>query len=190
MSEAKSTRPFVLYTNHDKLVSTRVCPGSQLCLDLVGNRADVLVQRVDALISAGVVLPTWLNGTPCLVDRATARAFKGTAAVARARELSQSQASTAATPRAVGGGEKERRALPPNQGAPPLDSTPMGVVTGSGRQHDNDGSSGGLEDAFQTISTDMSASASDGESSKITSGELEKYMQRREMTGQAQPAMG
>ena len=44
-------------------------------------KEDVVVQSVSALLQKGVPLPSWLDGTPILVDTSTNEALKGSAAV-------------------------------------------------------------------------------------------------------------
>lgn len=175
---AETKKPFVLYVNNDKLVNTRMCPGSQLCLDLISGRDDVLVQRVDALVSAGVVIPVWLNGTPCLVDRGTSRAFKGTAAVTRAREISYAIVHTPPPPALQANRDGSR---PPTRDTRQRLPSPDGVAPNGTAPGNGEGS---LSEAFQTLSPE-DAGDDPNVSSKITSDELEKYMRRRGENGQA-----
>lgn len=72
---------YVLYINRSYSKPGEYCAGSVACLEAVGERADVAVQDVDAILAKNIELPTWLTATPCVVDTETSTAVQGGAAV-------------------------------------------------------------------------------------------------------------
>ena len=65
---------------HNKSV---FCPGSQMCLDYIekNHLSNITLQDVQKLMSEDVSIPSWLDGTPILVNKSTGELFKGTDAV-------------------------------------------------------------------------------------------------------------
>ena len=72
----------LLYVAKDKRKSS-YCPGSRACLEIIGHiqNPDIQIQNVNKLISDGIELPGWLNGSPILVNKNTGEIMRGTAAV-------------------------------------------------------------------------------------------------------------
>jgi hypothetical protein len=102
---------YVLYVAPDKLDPHRMCPGSTLALEVVAPFAeDVDVQNVSELLQAGVQLPLWLQGTPCVVDTRLNQPFSGTACIEHLREHAKR-----------GPGELDDMDAPEMQGAVALD---------------------------------------------------------------------
>lgn len=70
---------YILYVNKDYKRPGEYDAGSAQCLAL--GVSDVTVEDVDQILSQGVTLPAWLDGTPVLVDVASQTAHKGSDAV-------------------------------------------------------------------------------------------------------------
>lgn len=76
----------VLYVNKFYESATDYDPGSSECLKIVQGQSDCLVQDVDHILSQGVQLPAWLDGTPLVVDTKSSTAVKGSSAIAFLRQ--------------------------------------------------------------------------------------------------------
>ena len=86
-AETRQPEKYVLYVNKSYDDSSQYCNGSDSCLRHVQQNADFLIQDVDEILRQGVELPSWLDGSPILVEVATGTASKGTHAVNRVKEL-------------------------------------------------------------------------------------------------------
>ena len=101
---------FVLYVAYDRTDTThsRFCPGSRRAIEIIDNAGlqdVVMIQSVDVLREKVATLPTWLQGTPTLVDRQSKRAMRGSAALSHLQALASPQVDPAvdsATPNMTG----------------------------------------------------------------------------------------
>ena len=77
------TDDMVLYVAKDKRNALNYCPGSVMCLQILELLPHdfVNVQDCDTLRNKGVTFPSWLNGTPTLISKATGEIYKGTNAL-------------------------------------------------------------------------------------------------------------
>lgn len=82
---------WILYVNKSYTTPGEFDTGSTRCLELVGNREDVLVQDVDAIVTREINLPPWLDHTPTIVDTHENSASKGSEAVRVCESLVQEQ---------------------------------------------------------------------------------------------------
>lgn len=85
-----SQQNWILYIAHDKVDRSRFCPGSRQAVQLIREAnldAEILIQNVEVLKRRAKSLPTWLTGTPSLVDSNESLVFRGTQALSRLREL-------------------------------------------------------------------------------------------------------
>jgi hypothetical protein len=166
---------YVLYINNSHRDEASLCEGSKLCMSAVNGRKDFIIQNVQHLIQNNVNLPEWLDGTPCLVDKETSQAYKGTAAVNFAKSVGKSNASSPkynAAPNTRGpvhsdevGIQKDRRVV----------QEVHGTVALNERRHfdtdDMDPASGFKE--IEEVPEDQS-------DAKVTEGSLQAYMALRE----------
>ena len=75
-------KEFVLYVNKCYSDMTQYDVGSSQCLKIIESMKDrVLVQDIDSILENDVELPSWLDGTPILVDTKSSTAHKGENAV-------------------------------------------------------------------------------------------------------------
>ena len=86
MEESPEHR-YVLYINKSYTIPSKYDDGSEQCIELTRDRTDVMLQDVDAIIEKGIELPSWLDGTPVLVDTSSSTALKGSAAIDRLSKL-------------------------------------------------------------------------------------------------------
>lgn len=82
---------YILYIGRDKEDLSQFCPGSLVCMSLV-EKLQSKVQVQDChILQQSRQLPSWLNGTPILVERNNAVPLRGTTAVRTLQELLKEQ---------------------------------------------------------------------------------------------------
>lgn len=91
----QTSEKYVLYVNKSYRDNTKFCKGSESCLRHVQQNSDFLVQDIDEILRQGIELPSWLDGSPILVEVETGTASKGSHAVKRVAEL------VASTPKSI-----------------------------------------------------------------------------------------
>ena len=80
----------VLYVAHDIEDHEMMCPGSTVCLSLMENMKDDVINVQDCdVLRKSKVLPDWLNGTPIVIDENEGVAYKGRKAIKKMRSLQQ-----------------------------------------------------------------------------------------------------
>ncbi len=73
---------FVLYVNKCYNDMTQYDVGSSQCLKIIETFKDrILIQDIDSILENGIELPSWLDGTPIVVDTKDSTAHKGERAV-------------------------------------------------------------------------------------------------------------
>ena len=93
---------WVLYVAHDHVDPTMFCRGSRRAVRIAEPiKEDVLVQSVDVLIEKNVDIPSWLNGTPTLVDTDSKTAFTGSQALERLETAVHGDGAKAKTPQSL-----------------------------------------------------------------------------------------
>jgi len=195
----------VLYVGRDATSGAGECPGSRHCLALIDAQCiPCTVQHVEHLHEAGVEIPSWLDGTPVLVDAVLRQAFKGTQAVsflesaARAsaeaaltREAEVASASAAASARATASARAASAARAVSARAASMAPGPVG---GEGDEGD-EGEEGDEGDAWgQRPSTEAGLPVRPGQGmpppvshepprdGKVTKDDLQRYMEARNRT--------
>lgn len=83
-----------MYVASDRWDPSQFCPGSRKAIDLSKKyKEDVLVQSVDVLLEKGVDIPTWLTGTPTLVDTETKISYPGSHALKHLEQINNADNS-------------------------------------------------------------------------------------------------
>ena len=180
-----TNKNYVLYVNDDNENLDNLCPGSQICASLLDGCTDVHVQHVVPLIEKGIDLPEWLDGTPCLVDKKTSQAYRGTAAVNVCKTLKKKNRPRVAPskplskPRVNQNTERMHTDVPPPAVSTRVKETNhelMGVVSAGEKLHlDNEDEDIGY--SFQMLTSGNSEEAPS--LPKVTGDMLERYMATR-----------
>ena len=80
----------VLYVAHDSEDNDQMCPGSTVCLSIVDKVEEGLINIQDCdILRESKQLPSWLNGSPILVDDKEGIPHRGKEAVKHLREIAQ-----------------------------------------------------------------------------------------------------
>ena len=183
---------WILYVAAAKRSKKEYDRGSRACMEIVqrnGVADEVDVQDCDVIRRSGATIPKWLAGTPTLYDAQERRAFRGTDAIVRAATLRAAPAPAPTPPSQPSHEETQRvqsredrrdadagwpsRKTSINVVPPPR----PGKATGGPEESERDPDEG--EDAFAPL-VDGSSSDSYSDGKKITSNDVEKYMQARE----------
>ncbi len=83
---------YVLYVGHDNRNPSNFCKGSMSCMQHLTELPDDLIHIQDVdILRQKQKLPSWLNGTPILVDKTTLQKYKGTAAVNKLESIKNSR---------------------------------------------------------------------------------------------------
>ena len=161
MSNNKAS--LILYVAKDKNDTKKYCKGSTTCINMLNVVPEgfATVQDVHVLMDSQE-LPSWLDGTPILVDTSLNEIYKGSDAIYHLSEVLTrlEMTETFETP-------KEKANVQQRQ---PPRSDEM-VETSA-----NDG--GSIEDVF-AIDKDAQARANSASDSKVTSDEVQRLMEER-----------
>ena len=155
--DAGTFENFVLYIGPDVRDPRVFCPGSRTCLPLAEKLGDINIQNVRTLLDEGVKLPSWLTGTPMLVDMTQKQAYKGTDALNHLKKLS-------APPKAQS-----------PEDPPPSHDEMMGVLP-SGEAHLHSDGFGGAEFTAPAHAHGESSRFTD---EKLTEDAVQRYMDAR-----------
>jgi hypothetical protein len=173
----------VLYVAHAVHDEDALCKGSTLCVNIAKSmhkRDMVAIQNVD-ILRKKQPLPSWLNGTPMLVDRTTNMIYKGTNAISEMKRLKmasseeieveiQSQPQVIQTRGEVKRQPGEVKRQPGEVKRQPEKEEEMGYA------HEEDDRP---LDVFQ-MDTEAAMAAEEARSSKVTEEDLQKFMEARE----------
>ena len=149
---------YVLYIGCDKRDKNVFCPGSKSALaviDAAELNDQVNIQSIDWLRST-TKLPSWLDGTPILVDKQSKKAFRGSRCVEFLEKLGEE------------GGASSRKSEEDNSGLPKDEF--MGMVAPGEQIFVN------TESNFEPIKEDTSRYEDSG---KITDADLQNFLERR-----------
>lgn len=185
MSDCK----YVLYVNDDYENMEQLCKGSKICVSIIKEHPDVHIQHIKALLDNEIPIPDWLDGTPCIVDKATLKAHRGTSAVTFARNKFSAEIPVLPTmqPKQPGRArtrEQSQMRIGSPTRTPPTASVsqePSGVLSDGEKLHHDTNAT--LDNSFETITS----TSSQNFDSKISNDMLEKYMQQRGMDTKAPP---
>ena len=184
---------WILYVAADKRSKKQYDLGSRACMDILqrnGVTDEVDVQDCDVIRRSGATIPKWLAGTPTLYDAQERRAYRGTDAPVQVSALraAPAQPPAAAPPsheemhrvqsredrRDADAGWPSRKTsvnvVPPPR---PTGTSAIGATGAAGAEPEAE------EDAFAPL-VDGSSSDAYSDGKKITSNDVEKYMQARE----------
>lgn len=159
----------VLYVAHAVHDEDALCKGSTLCVNIAKSmhkRDMVAIQNVD-ILRKKQPLPSWLNGTPILVDRTTNMIYKGTNAINEMKRLKMAsseeiEVEIQSQPQVIQTrGEVKRQ---------PEKEEEMGYA------HEEDDRP---VDVFQ-MDREAAMAAEEARSSKVTEEDLQKFMEARE----------
>lgn len=185
---------YILYVAADKRSKKEYDRGSRACMEIVrrnGVADEVDVQDCDVIRRSGATMPKWLAGTPTLYDSQEKRAYRGTDAIVRAASLRAAPPEAPAPPRPsreemqrVQHREDRRdadagwpsRKTSVNVVPPPRPTGPRAPGAEDGGA-DEDAVEGA--DAFSPL-VDASGSDEYSDGKKVTSNDVERYMQARE----------
>lgn len=176
---------FVLYVAQDKNTKKNFCKGSELCLKIIELLPESMtnVQDCDKLRMNGVEFPSWLDGTPTMVDKSTGNIYKGSYALKYLRQELEEYALH--KKRAT----KKVRVIEEDRQDKTVRSTPQNLG-----DLDSDDSEGGEEnyDLWDKELKDAEERASYlGEKPKATQQDVEEFMRRRQQSmAQADPNTG
>ena len=181
---------WILYVATDKRSKKEYDRGSRVCMEIVqrnGVADEVDVQDCDVIRRSGATIPKWLAGTPTLYDAQERRAFRGTDAIVRAATL---RAAPAQPPSPTQPSHEETQRVQSREDRRDADAgwpsrkTSVNVVPPprpgqAAAAPERDENEAEAKDAFAAL-VDASSSDSYSDGKKITSTDVEKYMQARE----------
>jgi len=198
---------WILYVATDKRSKKQYDRGSRACMEIVqrnGVGDEVDVQDCDVIRRSGASIPKWLTGTPTLYDAREKRAYRGTDAIVQAATL---RAAPPPAPQSRPSHEEMQRVQPredrrdadagwPSRKTsvnvvPPRPSAPRAPGGGApedagGGELEGEAGGGELEGEAGAFAPLVDASASEySDGKKITSNDVEKYLQAREAQMQA-----
>lgn len=179
----------VLYVGRDREDPSEYCPGSVVCMSLVEKIEFEEIEVQDCnILRRTQNLPSWLNGTPILIDREDGTPYRGRAAVQHLREIlkHQDMRKRAAPPPSVPAARSKRHtsAPPPRMEAPAMSRT--GVDQGNERLGDDFGSDDDDNSGnFQNDEFAVQSNAPIG-NEKVTENDLQRYMEQRNSSPAAQ----
>lgn len=168
---------FVLYVAQDKKTKQNFCKGSEMCLKIIELLPESItnVQDCDKLRMNGIEFPSWLDGTPTMVDKSTGSIYKGSNALRYLRQeleeyaLSKKRANKNQV-RVLEemGQDKTVRSTPQNLGDLDSDNSEVG-------EENYDSWDRELKEAEERASQL-------GEKPKATQQDVEEFMRRRQQT--------
>lgn len=183
----------VLYVASDKSNPSQMCTGSSQCISIAKHpslKQIVLIQNVD-ILRRKQPLPTWLNGTPILIDRSTNQIIKGSPAIDTLKELQRQissqdseifvevhdkpgPSSSARDERVENSGKRDESKLsaPGNKGP----SVELPNIETMGYAHEEDSAA---SDLF-SIDTEAARASESARSEKVTEEDLQRLIEARE----------
>lgn len=183
----------VLYVASDKSNPSQMCRGSSQCISVAKHpslKQNVLIQNVD-ILRRKQPLPSWLNGTPILVDRTTNQIIKGSPAIDTLKDMQRQvssqeneifvevhgkpgPSSSARDDRVENSGRRdELQPTPPSARGPTVD---LPNVETMGYAHEEDSPP---SDLF-SIDTEAARASESARSEKVTEEDLQRLIEARE----------
>lgn len=179
----------VLYVASDKSNPSQMCRGSSQCISIAKHpslKQTVLIQNVD-ILRRKQPLPSWLNGTPILIDRTTNQIIKGSPAIDTLKDLQRQvnsqqseifvevhDQSSVRDERIENSGKRDelKQSVPGGKGP----SVDLPNVETMGYAHEEDGPPSNLF----SIDTEAARASESARSEKVTEEDLQRLIEARE----------